>query len=405
MNFYDYIGLTPDEFRDNYINTNLVIENEHESFPLNIYNYSRKCIQEQAWDSVTSKCRGVITNRETGEIVARPFEKFHNYGAVVGAYAGADGPQAEGAVGEPVVWEKLDGFMCTLYEWEGVNYVASKGSFHSTHAKWATAELRKKWAATMPFLPKGYTVVFEGLCPSLRIVVNYGETNELRLLAVINNETGEEYLPQQLKGFAGATGFKTPEQLRLTLEEARKESLDEGIVDEEGYVLTWYRAGTTPFRLKMKFIEYLRLHRLVTNVSPKHIWEVLSQGQTAALDEYLNDSTPWFKKFVEKWQRALKGEYRRLEFQAIDRFCKEKLAVDKTFLDAMAKVTLEGNTPYVDFSGLRKEYALAFNKPDNKEFASIMFALLDKKDICPIIWRQVKPMTKNVNPLVNGFAY
>ena len=394
MNFYDYIGLTPDEFRDNYINTNLVIENEHESFPLNIYNYSRKCIQEQAWDSVTSKCRGVITNRETGEIVARPFEKFHNYGAVVGAYAGADGPQAEGAVGEPVVWEKLDGFMCTLYEWEGVNYVASKGSFHSTHAKWATAELRKKWAATMPFLPKGYTAVFEGLCPSLRIVVNYGETNELRLLAVINNETGEEYLPQQLKGFAGATGFKTPEQLRLTLEEARKESLDEGIVDEEGYVLTWYRAGTTPFRLKMKFIEYLRLHRLVTNVSPKHIWEVLSQGQTTELDEYFQNSTPWFKKFAEKWVRALTGEYQRILKDG-----------DALYHKAMTEVGFaypEGYRTLSELHGARKTFALAVG---NSEFSGIAFALLDNKDLAPIVWKMVKPMTKNVNPLVNGFAY
>jgi hypothetical protein len=80
------------------------------------------------------------------------------------------------------------------------------------------------------------------------------------------------------------------------------------------------------------------------------------------------------------------------------------MAVDKTFLDAMARVTLDGDTPYVDLSGLRREYALAFNKPENKEFAGIMFALLDKKDIRPIIWKQVKPMTKDRTPMVNAFA-
>ena len=392
MNFYDYIGMSPENF-EAYITNGRVMRNSHNLFPLDIYNYTRATVQENDWDRVTSKCRGVIVNRHTGEIVARPFEKFHNYGALVGAYAGAGGPIAEGATGEPVIWEKLDGFMCTLYEWEGVHYLASKGSFHSVHAKWATAEFRKKWGATMPFLPKGYTAVFEGLNRDLRIVIDYRDRQELVLLAVVNNETGEEYLPEQLKAFAGATGFKTPEQLRLTLEEARKESLDEGIVGEEGYVLTWYRAGT-PFRLKMKFIEYIRLHRLVTNVSPKHIWEVLSQGQTTELDEYFQNSTPWFKEFAEKWVRALTGEYRRILKDG-----------DALYHKAMTEVGFAYPESYRTLSelhGARKTFALAVG---NSEFSGIAFALLDNKDLAPIVWKMVKPMTKNVNPLVNGFAY
>jgi RNA ligase len=391
VNFYDYIGLTPAEFNTRYVETGLVMVNTHHEFPLNIYNYSRKCVQEQVWDSVTSKCRGIIAHSTTGEVIARPFEKFHNFGT----------PMADDVLGnlgteayqQPVVWEKMDGFMCTLYEWEGVHYVASKGSFHSVHAKWATAEFRKKWGATMPFLPKGYTAVFEGLNRDLRIVIDYRDRQELVLLAVVNNETGEEYLPEQLKAFAGATGFKTPEQLRLTLEEARKESLDEGIVGEEGYVLTWYRAGT-PFRLKMKFIEYIRLHRLVTNVSPKHIWEVLSQGQTTELVEYFQNSTPWFKEFAEKWVRALTGEYRRILKDG-----------DALYHKAMTEVGFAYPESYRTLSelhGARKTFALAVG---NSEFSGIAFALLDNKDLAPIVWKMVKPMTKNVNPLVNGFAY
>ena len=64
--------------------------------------------------------------------------------------------------------------------------------------------------------------VFEGICPELRIVVNYGDVKELRLLAVINNETGDEYSPAALKEFAAATRFKTPERLYFTLEEAEQ---------------------------------------------------------------------------------------------------------------------------------------------------------------------------------------
>lgn len=391
MNFFKYIGMSPENFEAAYINTDLVVVNEHESFPLNIYNYTRKCVQEQVWDSVTSKCRGVIVNRHTGEIVARPFEKFHNWGNNI---RGATVLLTED---EPVIWEKLDGFMCTLYEWEGVHYLASKGSFHSTHAKWATARFREQWGATMPFLLKGWTPVFEGICPELRIVVNYGDVKELRLLAVINNETGEEYLPAALKDFAAATGFKTPERLYLTLEEARKESLSEGIKDEEGYVLTWYREGQTPFRLKMKFVEYLRLHRLVTNVSPKHIWEVLSNGLTSEMEEYIKNSTPWFARFAQKWARALTAEYQRLEYEANKRYAFSGVNPND-YLRPFGIVP-------VDFHGLRKAYATEFMKPENKEFSGILFAMLDGKDVKPIIWKMVKPMTMGKTPLVNGFGY
>ena len=303
------------------------------------------------WDSVTSKCRGVIVNRETGEIVARPFEKFHNYGSEQG-YAST--PFDLSFTNQPVIWEKLDGFMCTLYEWEGVHYLASKGSFHSTHAKWATARFRERWG-TSSILQKGWTAVFEGICPELRIVVNYGDVNELRLLAVINNETGEEYRPSQVEALGAATGFKTPERMDMTLERARQETMQEYYDrqgTDEGYVLTWYREGTTPFRLKMKFVDYLRLHRLVTNVSPKHIWEVLSQNQKAELDEYLTNSTPWFKKFVEKWTRALTEEYNRLEGGAKTRY-------------AVIKETLRvkiGQTPYETSADLRKDWALEIQR-------------------------------------------
>ena len=139
MNLFTYLGISKEAFYRDYVDTDLVVVNEHDEFPLNIYNYSRTCVQENRWDSVTSKCRGIIAHRKTGEVIARPFEKFHNFGS----------PQAtldiDGAAlllaQDPVVWEKVDGFMCTGYTWAGRNYVASKGSFHSTHAKWATTRV------------------------------------------------------------------------------------------------------------------------------------------------------------------------------------------------------------------------------------------------------------------------
>src|SRR5208282_1007802 len=143
MNFADYIGIGPEDFRMYYLNTGLVQVSHHHEFPLSIYTYGRKAVYENVWDNVTTKCRGIIVNRETGDIVARPFEKFFNYGS--GQQSAEDVGFVEGnGYAEPVVWEKMDGFMCTAYSWGGKNYIASKGSFHSIHAKWATAEYNHK---------------------------------------------------------------------------------------------------------------------------------------------------------------------------------------------------------------------------------------------------------------------
>jgi RNA ligase len=245
----------------------------------------------------------------------------------------------------------------------------------------------------VPEWPKGFTPVFEGIMPDLRIVVNYGKREQLVLLALINIETGEELSPE---AWGEEFNLDTPKRFGMTLEQAKTHTLREharDVVDEEGYVLTWYRPGMTPFRLKMKFIEYLRLHRLVTNVSPKHIWEVLRDGLTSEMDEYLNNSTPWFAKFAQKWTKAMTAEYKRLENEALTRYQAVVNEVETQFLF----------TSLDQLHAARRAFALAANTPENKPYSSIMFAMLDGKNVAPIIWQRVRPMTKDANPLVNGF--
>jgi len=124
---------------------------------------------------------------DTEEIIARPYEKFFNLGT-------SGMPETEiGAVpSEPdILYEKMDGFLCTLYSWEGVEYMASKGSFDSPHAKWATAQYRKQKVGDA-WLP-GWTPVFEGLTKNRRIVVDYGGREELVLTGVVHIETGEQF--------------------------------------------------------------------------------------------------------------------------------------------------------------------------------------------------------------------
>lgn len=384
MNFYSYIGATP-EIVEAYLAKGLLQRQHHKEFPLDIYVYGREAVHENVWDNITSRCRGIIVNRETGEVVARPFEKFHNFGST----------QVEHVVlpaSEPAVFEKVDGFMCTQYTWAGKHYIASKGSFHSIHAKWATAELQRHEPL---IIPSGWTPVFEGLHPDLRIVVDYGKAKELVLLAMINIETGEEMRPSELHYWGVKNGFRHAELKKMSLEEAKADSWKDDHKNEEGYVLTWYPdADAPPFRLKLKFIDYLRIHRMVTGVSPKRVWEVLATRQESELKDYLA-ATPWFNEFVTKWMKALNGEYERIAVAATTRYaaCREICRV---------KV---GQYPYKNLGEERKAYALEFNRPENKEFAPVLFALLDGKDIAPVIWKRVRAMTVGANPMVDGHNF
>lgn len=394
MNFYTYIGKSKTDFEREYLGvahgqyastyTRLVNKVEHMEFPLDLYTYSRTAIHEQHWDGVVSKCRGVIVNRDTGDVVARPFEKFHNYGSDLDFQT-----ETYDDIGDlqPVVWEKLDGFLCTLYTWKGVDYIASKGSFHSVRAKWATAWIRKKYGQTMG-VPPGLTPVFEGLCRDLGIVVDYKDRQGLVLLSVINNETGEEPEPIALVNAGMAYNIDTPRRFDMTLKDAATQTIQDPTGElEEGYVLTWYRDGKPPFRLKMKFIEYLKLHRMVTDVSPKRVWEVLATNQSSELNEWLQSSPSWFAAFAKKWVTALRAEYDRIAGESHTRF-------------ECAEIML--GTHFDSSSVRRKAYALEFNKPGNKEYASVLFALLDKEDVAPVIWKKVKKMTEGVGPMIDA---
>lgn len=388
MNFFRYLGVSREEF-EVYLQDGRVSESLHKEFPLNLFTYSRETVATNNWDKVTSKCRGIIVHRWTEEIVARPFEKFFNYGS----------PEAEeqfswrvyAADNPPTIIEKMDGFLITGYRWEGRWYAASKGSFHSPYAKWATAELSKK----TPYVewPHNHTPVFEGLHPDLRIVVDYGKRQGLVLLALINNDTGEEVPFKQLTEEARIRGFEVPTVYNIDLPEAVSRTRKDGVMPGEGYVLTWYRDGAPPFRLKLKYLEYFRLHRTVTGTSPKHIFEMVSQPWLGGeLKDYIDNTTPWFSSFVKKWVTALRGEFSRIQTEATTRYTRVKRMVE------------QHSHEYANLGQMRKAYALEFLKPENKEFAGVMFAMLDDKDSSAVIWKKVKEMTAHSHPLRDSYS-
>lgn len=309
---------------------------KHPTADLYIYNYSPKTQYERKWNDVTLNCRGLILD-QNDSVVARPFKKFFNF-----SEHSPDEIPSEGFE----VFEKMDGSMGILYWLDGTPHIASRGSFDSSQARKANQIFHSKYKHTFDLLDRSKTYIFEIIYPENRIVCDYGDLEDLILLAVIDNETGEDHnLPD--------IGF--PVVKRYDWMTDISQMLTEKSNDREGYVIR-FRNG---FRVKVKFEEYCRLHRILTQVSNKTIWEYLSQGRD--FDEILDKVPDEFYGWVKNTKENLLKDYLEIENEA------------KGY--------------YRPFEN-RKEAAEHFLK---HRLSGILFSMLDGKNPSPIIWRMIKP--------------
>lgn len=195
----------------------LVSVQSHPSLPLFIYNYTPSCQYSNAWSPVTTQCRGLITD-EYGWVVARPFSKFMNYG---------QDPDVEFPPGDPIVSEKMDGSLGIIYSYDGEYAVATRGSFASDQAQWATDWLHKNY----PFYtqPGGVTTLVEIIYPQNRIVVDYKGDEGLWLLGAIDNVTGADIALPKIFWWAGRPQAPTfPWDMDKAVRAAQSTSFDDG---------------------------------------------------------------------------------------------------------------------------------------------------------------------------------
>ncbi len=310
---------------------------QHPTLPFSIYNYTPLAQFERCWNEATLACRGLILDSEYN-VIARPFAKFFNYG------------EQEGLVipNEPFeVFEKMDGSLGILYWCGDVPHIASRGSFTGVQALHATGILHERYESFFSQLEKNKTYLFEIIYPENRIVVNYGDLDDLILLAVIDNETGKECpLPKNLFSIVKKyDGIKDINNLKKLEEENR-----------EGFVILF----ASGLRLKVKFDEYCRIHKIITQVSNISIWTFLKENKP--FEELLERVPDEFYNWVRKTKSDLITDYQRIESEAKTEF--------KVF-------------------ATRKETAQYFIQ--ECQHTAILFAMLDEKDYAWEIWKQLPP--------------
>lgn len=327
---------------DSYVDMGLLISKRHPDLPLTIYNYSQLTVMDQLWNSVTIACRGLVVD-DKGRCVIRCMPKFFNSGELH-AYTFQNDQAATAAFDDFYYTDKLDGSLIQMVNDPEYGFiVTSKGSFESQQAEWAKEIYLKHFDPEHLDSDKSY--ICELIHPENRIVLDYGDKQELRLITVIETETGVEKWDIWSRTWSS---FIEPVN-RVTDFEKHMEELNEGVV-------AVYPGG---HRVKHKTEEYVRLHRIVTGFTPKRVWEALKEGDNLEFHNMPEEFDAWLEETKTEFIRKFND------------------------IKTLAEKTAQGFESYSD-----KEVGLA---PIDGKIKGLIFMLRNGKDIEPKIWGMIKP--------------
>jgi RNA ligase len=330
--------------------------NQHPDLPLSIINYTEKAQFDNEWNEVTRQSRGLIIDDKLN-VIARPFDKFLNYG---------QNPDDVKLMDYPVeVTDKMDGSLGIIFEYQREWYVATRGSFVSDQAIWATDFLRRitngDVRGYVPIPSPSWTYLVEIIYPGNRVVLNYGDREDLVLLAAREIFTGSVRPAEAVIEWYGPKTTTFPyKTLREAIEAAPR-------LNAEGYVIYF---PTLDYRIKLKQDDYVALHKIVTGLTARRIWENMKEG--ADLPDLLEIVPDEWHIWLEKTFGDIMSSYHLLRQDILD-----------VYDDIVHSLTITHGPFWT-----RKEFAVeAMNSP----YPGFMFSLLDDKDIDQKVWDLVRP--------------
>lgn len=361
---------------DDLIAHHYIRERSHPTLPLAILNYTAKTQAERRWTRETELCRGLIVDASTGDIVSRPFRKFFNIGERPGQ-----------AIPDEtfVAYEKVDGSLGISYPaGDGRIAIATRGSFTSPQARRATDLLHRRYpgaASGMQEHPE-YTFLFEIVLPENRIVVDYGATEELVLLAVVNRQTGREVPLPELAQTNWTHHFRWPTTWEYPSLDAAMDAVEGPDFSGAEGVVVRFASG---LRLKIKREEYKRLHRIVTGLTPRRIHEMLAKDSATTIARLFIGTPEGFQDWARPIVLGLRKEHEALltrahaEYERIMGLVLLELNVRPGF--AFHDATTRASIQRAHFAA----HATKTTIPD------LLFSLYDGRSPSAAAWKRLRP--------------
>lgn len=339
---------------EDYVKEGLVEKTKHPALDLFIYNYSRQTQYDGKWDEITLQTRGLILDGK-GNLIAKSFNKFFNYSELQQGHFAFDIIAKE----KPIVLSKEDGSLGICFYLNGEWVIATRGSFASDQAIKAM-EMLKSYRTDL-FNPN-YVYLVEITYDQNMIVVVYPE-NKLFFLSIMDgtHELSWEECKKELKRCEIPDDHVVKQYDHGFDYDVLKNSSED---NREGYVVKFEPSN---YRVKIKFDEYVRLHRLITNFSNVDIWECLKKGDN--IYQFLDRVPDEF----DKWVRD------------------KVLELEKSF-NYILKVCVDKHNELVEnkFDN-RKDMALWVKDNVIPRYQKIIFSMMDNRNHKPQIWDLIRP--------------
>lgn len=317
-----------------YKENGLLRSQKHPTLPLEIWNYTEKVQYDNLWDEITLSHRGTVRDLD-GNLIAKPFNKFFNI---------EQNLHKESESFE--VYDKMDGSLGILFNYQDEWVLATRGSFTSEQAIKGFQILQKY---NYQKLDDDLTYCFEIIYPENRIVLDYGNKEALVLLAIFDQGGNERLIDNYSHIFEVVKKYDFQDY-----KEIQKLNWN----NSEGFIVRFSNGE----RCKIKFENYVELHRKLSSISEKTVWELICEKRD--VKEYLDIVPDEFHEQIKSWHLKI-----MLNFQEIEIRVKNKFYQLPNF-------------------ETRKDFALAVKDDCDK---GMLFKLLDNKDIFEDICRIIKP--------------
>lgn len=324
---------------------NLVRISKTVKYPhLRILHYLEEAHREKTWTNFSRRCRGLIVDLKNKKILAYPFEKFFNMDEM--PETSYNTLKEKGAFEAS---EKLDGSMGIFYfdKELGEFRIATKGSLDSEQAQWANQNIPALICSQR--LVENYTLVFEIISNRHRIVIDYRKKGypEGLYLVGVRHLKSENMLPyKEVVAFAKEYDLKVTNTYEFNTLDEIIDSIKGMDYNSEGYVLNF-----DGLRVKIKSMDYLKVHRFLSRLSGKNILEALIVGE----EKDIVDLAP--EEYIEEIKKTVLG-YKNRALADIESLC-----------------TLFASAP----KETRKEFAIWVMSTVDPMKKAFMFSLFDGK--------------------------
>lgn len=289
---------------------------------------------------IRAECRGIKFDMD-GNLLARPFNKFFNYGERNIVY-----PWDQ----QYVVMDKADGSMIhpAIVNNDLVFMTRMGRTEHAIRAERHLNDRVRHFCYDL--LLGGFTPIFEWVSPDNQIVLPY-EDDRLIMLAIRTNHNGRYMNRKCVNDWADLMGLNKIKTYNLTLNDDNISEIRQNFKGIEGFVVFF---PDSQQYVKIKTDEYVQMHRAVS------FFDREDTILPAVLDSQCDDLYP------------------TLSVERADKLRKYEADVMAEALGLLGQI--KNNMDIFSTAETRKDFALRVNADVRQELRSVYFAALDGKD-------------------------